>query len=103
MGFLDRLLGRAEPSSRDIAKERLQLVLTTDRTNISPALLEQMKDDLINTLSQHVEIDRSGIELSVSQGRGYHRVVADIPVLRAREVPPPRPTRRPRRTTPSEE
>ena len=47
MSFLDRLLGRSEPSSRDIAKERLQLVLVHDRTKISPALLDKMKDELI--------------------------------------------------------
>lgn len=101
MNFLERLFGRSEPNSREVAKERLQLVLTTDRTNISPALLEILKDDIINSITTHVEIDRSGIQLSVQQGRGYHRVVADIPVVRARELPPtPRPpTRRTRRAT----
>ncbi len=97
MGFLDRLLGRPEPASGQIAKERLQVVLTSDRTNISPALLEILKDDIIRSISEHVEIDRSGIQINVSQGRGFHRVVADIPVLRAREGalsrPPTRRTR----------
>ena len=102
MGFLDRLLGRPEPASGQIAKERLQVVLTSDRTNISPALLEILKDDIIRSISEHVEIDRSGIQLSVSQGRGYHRVVADIPVVRARESSsPPRPTPRRSRPAPS--
>ncbi len=102
MSFLDRLFGRAEPSSSQVAKERLQLVLTSDRTNITPALLEVMRDDIIRSISEHVEIDRSGIQLSVSQGRGYHRVVADIPVVRARESSsPPRPTPRRSRPAPS--
>ncbi len=100
MSFLDRLFGRTEPSSSQLAKERLQLVLTSDRTNITPALLELMRDDIIRSISEHVEIDRSGIQLSVSQGRGYHRVVADIPVVRARESSaPPRPS--PRRSRPA--
>lgn len=98
MSFLDRLFGRSQPNSSQVAKERLQVVLTSDRTNISPALLEVLRDDIIRSISEHVEIDRSGIELSVSQGRGFHRVVADIPVVRARETSTSRPpsTRRPR-------
>ena len=36
MGFLNRLLGRGEPTSREIAKERLQLVLVHDRILVYP-------------------------------------------------------------------
>jgi len=104
MSFLDRLFGRPQQNSSEIAKERLQLVLTSDRTNITPALLEVLKNDIIRSISDHVEIDRSGIEITVSQGRGYHRVVADIPVIRAREAPPPprsnNVSRRERRSSP---
>ena len=46
MGFLDRLLGKQEPTSRDVAKERLQLVLVQDRFKISAGTLEKMKDEL---------------------------------------------------------
>ena len=42
MGFLDSLFRRGEPTSREIAKERLQLVLVHDRIKISPALLDKM-------------------------------------------------------------
>lgn len=101
MSFLDRLFGRTEPSSSQVAKERLQVVLTSDRTNITPALLEVMRDDIIRSISEHVEIERSGIQLSVSQGRGYHRVVADIPVVRARETETQRPPQRRARPAPS--
>ena len=80
MGFLDRLLGRSEPSSRDIAKERLQLVLVHDRTKISPALLDKMKDELIIVISRYVEIDPEGVEVTFTQGRRENRLTADIPV-----------------------
>lgn len=102
MNFLNRLFGRTEPTSSQVAKERLQVVLTSDRTNISPALLDILREDIIRSISEHVEIDMSGIQLSVSQGKGYHRIVADIPVLRAREgVVPRQPPRRRRTTGPS--
>ena len=81
MGFLDRLLGRSEPSSRDVAKERLQLVLVHDRTKISPALLDKMKDELIIVISRYVEIDPDGVEVTFTQGRRANRLTADIPVM----------------------
>lgn len=85
MNFLQRLLRRAKPrGSADTAKERLKVVLVSDRTNITPALLETLKDEIVAGISKHVEIDREGMRVTVSQGREYHRIVADIPVLRAR-------------------
>jgi cell division topological specificity factor len=81
MGFLDRLLGRGEPTSREIAKERLQLVLVHDRVKISPATLERMKDELITVISRYVEIEATGVEVSFTQRRNSSRLVADIPVV----------------------
>lgn len=69
------------PSSREIAKERLHLVLVHDRTDISPGLLQILKDELIAVISKHIEIDREGVEITFTQGKRYNRLVADIPVL----------------------
>jgi len=55
-GFIDRLLGRQTKSAYQ-AKERLKLVLVHDRTDLSPGLLETLKDDLIQTISRHIDID----------------------------------------------
>jgi cell division topological specificity factor len=81
MGFLDRVFGRREPSSREVAKERLQLVLVQDRIKISPATLDRMKDELITVISRYVEIDAGGVEVTFTQGRRESRLVADIPVV----------------------
>jgi cell division topological specificity factor len=81
MGFLDRLFGREEPSSRDIAKERLQLVLVHDRIKLSAATLEQMKDEMIKVISRYVEIDPAGVEVTFTQSRRESRLTADIPVV----------------------
>jgi cell division topological specificity factor len=81
MGFLDRYLRRREPSSRDIAKERLQLVLVHDRVNISPGMLDRMKDELITVISRYVEIEPDGVEVTFTQGKRQSRLVADIPVV----------------------
>ena len=83
MGFLNRLLGQKQPTSRDIAKERLQLVLVQDRFKISAATLEKLKDDLIKVISRYVEIEADGVEVTFTQTRHQSRLVADIPVVGA--------------------
>jgi len=81
MRILDRLFGQRRPSSRDIAKERLQLVLAYDRIKISPELLQTLKNELITVISKHVEIDHEGVEVTFSQGKRRSRLIADIPLL----------------------
>jgi cell division topological specificity factor len=80
MGFLDRLFG-SQPTSRDIAKERLQLVLVHDRIKISPGMLDRMKDELITVISRYVEIDADGVQVTFTQSKRESRLVADIPVV----------------------
>lgn len=81
MGFLDWLFGR-EPSSRDVAKERLQVVLIYDRAGISPELLATLRDEIVDVVSRHVEVDQQEIELTVSPGeeRNQAKLVANIPL-----------------------
>jgi cell division topological specificity factor len=66
--------------SASSAKERLQLVLIHDRTDLNPAQLEALKDDLIATISRHVEIEPSGVLINVAQDGRSQRLVADIPL-----------------------
>ena len=69
MGFWDRLLGR-KPSSGQVAKDRLQLVLVHDRSELlglSPEIMEQMRDELIMVLSKYVEINREEMDISLTQ------------------------------------
>ncbi|MFQ5611057.1 MAG: cell division topological specificity factor MinE [Anaerolineae bacterium] len=81
MSILDRLLGRPTHSSRDLAKERLQLVLVQDRVNLSPAKMQLLKGDLIEVISKYVEIDRDGIEISLDRRARESVLIANIPVL----------------------
>lgn len=85
MNMLNRLLGRGEPSSRDIAKDRLRLVLVQDRVNLSSEKMNELKDELIKVISKYVEIDRDGIEISLTQNARHSRLTANIPVVGARQ------------------
>ena len=84
MSWLNALLGRREPSSREIAKNRLQLVLVQDRVNMSPQLLQTLKDELISVISKYVEIDEENMEVTFTHSKRQSRLSADIPVLGAR-------------------
>lgn len=83
MSFLHRLMNREKSSARD-AKERLKLVLVHDRADISPGRLEDMKDDVIEVISRYVEIDRGGVQISLTKDRTSQRLVADIPLASPR-------------------
>jgi cell division topological specificity factor len=80
MAFVRKLLGRGEKSSGEVAKRRLQLVLVHDRANISPGLLQVIKDEIISVISRHIDIDRNGVEINFSQQGRECRLVADIPL-----------------------
>ena len=75
------LFGRKK--SANSAKERLQLVLIHDRTDMTPAELEALKDDLIETISRHIEIDPTAVSINVAQDGRAQRLVADIPLRSA--------------------
>jgi len=72
------LFGRKK--SANSAKERLQLVLIHDRTDLSPAELDSLKDDLIETISRHIDIDPTAVTITVAQDGRSQRLVADIPL-----------------------
>jgi cell division topological specificity factor len=85
MSILSRIFRRKEPTSREIAKDRLQLVLVQDRVNLSPEKMSELKDELIKTISKYVEIDQDGISISLTKTGRRSRLTADIPVLGARQ------------------
>ncbi|MFH2102624.1 MAG: cell division topological specificity factor MinE [Chloroflexota bacterium] len=78
MGFL---FGKKK--SANSAKERLQLVLIHDRTDLTPAALEALKDELIATISRYVDIDPDAVGINIAQDGRAQRLVADIPLRSA--------------------
>jgi cell division topological specificity factor len=82
-GFIDRLFNR-ETKSAQQAKERLKLVLIHDRTDLNPGILEAIKDDIIQVISQRVEIDAYNVSIQMNQDGRQQRLIADIPLRPAR-------------------
>ncbi len=74
MGWFDR--GRS--ASR--AKERLQLVLIHDRTDLSSDELRLIQDEILQVISRHVDVVPEGVQFAVQHDGRTQRLVADIPL-----------------------
>ena len=73
-------LGFGRNRSAQSAKERLQLVLINDRTNLSAEELTKLKDELLEVISRHVDIDTSAVQIALEHDGRSQRLVADIPL-----------------------
>jgi len=69
-------------ASKDVAMERLRLVLVHDRALVSPALLDALKEEMIEVISHYLEIDEEGMEVHLSSTDQKAILVANIPVRR---------------------
>lgn len=65
MGFMDFF--NKKKNSGDIAKDRLKLVLISDRANCAPDIMENIKNDIIKVISQYMEIDADGLDIQITQ------------------------------------
>ncbi len=76
---------KQEPvASSQIAKQRLKVVLVHDQMRMSPGLLAAVRADLVDVLSRRLDIDREGIEVTISPGphAGEDQLTARIPIRR---------------------
>jgi cell division topological specificity factor len=77
--WLEWLMGQRTKSANH-AKERLKLVLINDRTDLTPAELETLKNELLEVISRHIEIDPSSVNITMAQEGREQRLLADIPL-----------------------
>lgn len=73
-------------TSGDIAKDRLKVLLISDRINCSPHTLNLIKQDLIRSISKYMSIDEENLEIVLKKNnkRGKNRrptLYANIPIL----------------------
>ena len=64
MSFIDFF---RKKNSGNVAKDRLKLVLVSDRANCSPEVMELIKKDIINVISKYMEIDAEGLDIQITQ------------------------------------
>ena len=76
--FFDRITNRKRSAKN--AKERLQLVLIHDRTDMTQAEFEALRDDILAVISRHVDVDPGAVRIDVERDGREQRLVADIPL-----------------------
>ena len=80
LDVLMKIFGKNEKKSGQIAKERLQVVLIHDRASVSPEVMEQLKNDIIAVISKYMDVNKSGMEISLANDSDSVALVANIPV-----------------------
>jgi len=83
--FLQHLLGLQKPSATT-ARERLQLVLAHDRSDLNPELLERMRREILEVVQKYVEIDIESGDVSLTTDDRVTALVANLPIRRARPL-----------------
>ncbi|MEZ4519159.1 MAG: cell division topological specificity factor MinE [Chloroflexota bacterium] len=83
MSWIERLFGQKETSG-NVAKQRLQMVLIHDRSDLPPGLVEQIKDDIIDVIARHTAIDTDKVVVHLEQDVQENRLIAEIPLLSTR-------------------
>lgn len=53
-------------SSCQVAKDRLKILLISDRVNCSPEVLELIKADIARVISKYMKIDAEKIEIQIN-------------------------------------
>ncbi len=86
--FFNKILKREEEEagSKDVAKERLRLVLISDRANITPQVLENLKEDLIKTITKYIEVDVKGLEVFLEREETQVALTASMPVKKMKRT-----------------
>ncbi|HHW54798.1 MAG: cell division topological specificity factor MinE [bacterium] len=86
---LSRVFGKENAASKEIAKERLRLVLVHDRATVSPRFLELIKEEIVEVIANYMEIDEERMEVSLNNMDDAVALVASIPVRKVKRVARP--------------
>lgn len=74
-----------KPTSKNVARDRLKLVLVHDRANCSPELLEMIRGEILEVLLKYVNVDASKLDVKISSNEkdfeGKPALIANIPIM----------------------
>ena len=97
--FMSKLFGYDFPeedgrrTSKQAARERLKLALTYDRASIGYNALEQLRDEIIEVIARHLELDQEAISIQLDRTMEQDKLIASIPLrIKTRSPGPVPPT-----------
>jgi len=83
MGFFKNLSNK--PTPKEVAKDRLKLILIHDRGEIAPDVVEKIREEILGVISKYIDIQVDDVEISVNrsdheEGENTSALIANIPI-----------------------
>ncbi|MGM9935543.1 cell division topological specificity factor MinE [uncultured Clostridium sp.] len=86
MGFFKSL--SSKPTPKEVAKDRLKLILIHDRGEIAPEIIDKIREEILGVISKYIDIQIDDVEISVNknaeEGDTSSALVANIPIKNLR-------------------
>lgn len=76
------------PLSKDIARDRLKVIIINDREGITPYVLNIIRSEILTIISKYINIDTNKVTFDLTNsshdnsGYSYSELVAKIPLYR---------------------
>ena len=77
--FLQRIFG-SEKASKELAKDRLKLVLIHDRASLSPAMMDNLRRDLVEVISKYMDFEETSLDVQMAEQDNMTMLEVNIPV-----------------------
>lgn len=82
--IIARLFGKGSEKSKDVAKERLRVVLVHDRINLPPKYMENIKEDMLRAISNYMDVNEHQTQINLTKSQSTISLIAVIPVTRVK-------------------
>lgn len=74
-----------KPKSKDIAKNRLKVVLVQDKGGLSEEILSKLQREIMEVISKYIEMDSASLDVDIKKienddGEIVNALVANIPI-----------------------
>ncbi|MDF7673865.1 cell division topological specificity factor MinE [Acetobacteraceae bacterium ESL0709] len=83
MSFFDSFFSRRQPPTSNVARDRLQILLSHERGSGGEGdtdLIRKLHKEILEVLSRHVAVDQDKVQVKLDRGQQYSTLEIDIEV-----------------------